>query len=434
MRYILDLFYLLVLLLLSPWLVYNLLTRRKVRRGLRDKFLGRGLSCTLSPSSRRVWFHGVSVGEVHLLRQVVAAFRQRHPDWHCVVSTTTDTGHEEARKHFPDLPVFFFPFDFSWAVKRALKSVNPDLVVLAEGDLWPNYLREAKAQGSTVVVINGRLSPRSAGRYRKLRWLTGPLWRCIDLLAVQTQEYADAFVQAGAPAERIQVSGSVKFDGALTDRGHESVVRMRQLLNVGPADRVLVLGSTQAPEEEVGLKAFLALRTEVPGLRLILVPRQRERFDEVAALVERCGVLLVRRSNLSGPIENREAVILIDTMGELSAVWGLAEVAFVGGSLDGRRGGQNMLEPAAYGAAVVFGPHVWNFKEAAARLVAAGGAIQVSKPDEVEAVVRSLLADPNRREQMGTAARQFVLAQQGATARTIQAIESHLVIGSSRAA
>src|SRR5262245_15059698 len=155
MRFLLDLIYLLALLFLSPWLIYRALTTSKYRSGLGSKLLGR---VTVPPTSRlRAWFHGVSVGEVHLLRQVVAAFRQLHPDWDCVVSTTTDTGFEEARKAFADLTVVYYPFDFSWAVRRALKTVAPDLVVLAEGDLWPNFLRTARKHGTTVVVVNGRL-------------------------------------------------------------------------------------------------------------------------------------------------------------------------------------------------------------------------------------------------------------------------------------
>ncbi len=433
MRYVLDTVYLLVLLLLSPWLIYQFLTSPKFRRGLLDKLLGRAPA--LPASSRRAWFHGVSVGEIHLLRQLIAAFRQRHPDWACVVSTTTETGLQEAQKHFADLPVFFFPFDFSWAVRRALRRVDPQLIVLAEGELWPNFLLAAKARGATVVVVNGRLSPRSARRYRRLRWLTGPLWRRLDLLAVQTPEYAKAFEAAGVPLDRIDVTESVKYDGVQTDRNHERVALMRRLLGVGADDRVWVCGSTQAPEEEIALDIYKRLRDEVSGLRLVIVPRQRERFEEVAGLLRRSGVSFIRRSALNEPLADRNAVVLIDTIGELGAVWGLAEVAFVGGSLDGKRGGQNMIEPAAYGAAVLFGPHVWNFRDTATRLVESDAAVQVTDASNLEHELRSLVADGERRRRMGEAARQFVLAQQGATARTMTAIDAVLTAaGRSRAA
>ena len=412
-------------MLLSPWLIYKTLTTGKYRRGLLAKLCGR---VNLAPSrhGKRAWFHGVSVGEVHLLRQVVAAFRQRHPEWECVVSTTTDTGFEEARKHFADLPVFFFPVDLSGAVRRALRRVAPDLIVLAEGELWPNFLRAAKARGATVVVVNGRLSPRSAARYRRLRWLTGPLWKHIDLLAVQTREYAEAFTEAGVPPGHLCVTGSVKYDGVQADRGCEKVLRMRDLLGIRPGERVWVCGSTQAPEEEIALAVFRKLKTDIESLRLILVPRQRDRFEEVASLLRRSGVKFVRRSSLERPLDDPGAVVLVDSIGELGAVWGLAEVAFVGGSLDGKRGGQNMIEPAAYGTPVVFGPHVWNFRNAATRLIQAGIAVQVADADELEQAVRELFFDAERRQRLGTAARQFVLAQQGATARTMAALDALL--------
>jgi 3-deoxy-D-manno-octulosonic-acid transferase len=433
MRFLIDLIYLLALLLLSPWLVYKAFTTGKYRAGLTTKLFG----CVVVPSTShpRAWFHGVSVGEVHLLRQVITAFRQRHPDWDCVVSTTTDTGLAEARKAFPDLPAFFYPFDFSWAVRRAIRAVDPTLVVLAEGDLWPNFLRAARSHGATIVVVNGRLSPRSTSRHLRLRWLTRSLWRSLDLIVAQNHEYADNYRKLGVEPRRIVVCGSVKFDGVAVDRHSERVEQMRQLLAIEPSDRVWICGSTQAPEEEVALEVYRRLMGEILVLRLIIVPRQKDRFDEVAHLLQKSGLPFVRRSSLRGPISNREAIVLVDTIGELSAIWGLAEVAFVGGSLDGKRGGQNMIEPAAYGAAVVFGPHVWNFRDIAARLVQASAAVQVADANELEPTIRSLFNDPERRESMGEAARLFVKEQQGATLATMTAIDRVLkAAGRSQAA
>jgi 3-deoxy-D-manno-octulosonic-acid transferase len=212
------------------------------------------------------------------------------------------------------------------------------------------------------------------------------------------------------------VAGSVKYDGAAGDRRNPRTEELRRLLGVTAGDLVWVAGSTQTPEEEIVLEVYRRARAEHPNLRLFLVPRQRDRFEEVARLLERSGLPFVRRSSL---VEPRSALVLVDTIGELGALWGLADLAFVGGSLDGRRGGQNMIEPAGYGAAVVFGPHVWNFRDAARRLVGCGGACQVADGEELEGVVRLLLADEGERRRMGTAARAFVLAQQGATERTV---------------
>jgi 3-deoxy-D-manno-octulosonic-acid transferase len=424
MPYLLNLLYLVALVLLSPYLLYKSLTTGKYRRGIWRKLTGRAL--LRDGDAPCAWFHGVSVGEIHLLREVIARFRRRHPDWECVISTTTDTGFDEACKRFPDLAVFYWPLDFSWAVRRALRRVNPSLVVLAEGELWPNFLAAASHRGVPVAVINGRMSPRSFRRYQRLRFLTRRLWTRVALYAVQTEEYAAHFRALGAPPDRVHVTNSIKYDGTPTDRDHPRTQALRRLLAVDPDDVVWIAGSTQDPEEAIALAIFERLRPEQPRLRLILVPRQKDRFDAVAALLERHGHPFVRRSRLSAPLSDRQAVVLVDTIGELGALWGLADIAFVGGSLDGRRGGQNMIEPAAYGAAVLFGPHVWNFRDTAAKLLDAHAALQVESAPALEAEVRHLLTDPAARQQLGTAARRLVLEQQGATDRTL-ALLDHLL-------
>jgi 3-deoxy-D-manno-octulosonic-acid transferase len=376
-----------------------------------------------------VWFHGVSVGEIHLLRQVVARYRQRHPDHQCVISTTTDTGYTEACKHFAGLPVFYWPLDFSWAVRRALREVKPHLVVLAEGELWPNFLLAAKQQGVPVAVINGRMSPRSERNYRRLGPLARMVVRCPSVIAAQTEEYAAAYRALGA--ENVIVTGNVKYDGVEVDRDNLKTSELRRALAIADDDLVWIAGSTQAPEEEITLDIYRRLKPDHPNLRLIIVPRQKDHFDEVASLLRRSGLPFLRRSELRGASHSiapspRHPVILVDTIGELSALWGLADIAFVGGSIDGKRGGQNMIEPAAYGAAVVFGPHVWNFKDTAARLVEAGAGVQISDAAELEAAVARLLGDGDERNRLGSAARQFVRRQQGATERTLAVLDQLL--------
>jgi 3-deoxy-D-manno-octulosonic-acid transferase len=425
MPYLLNGFYLLFLLVLSPWLVYKALTAGKYRRGLLQKLLGQAFP--RQGGAPCAWFHGVSVGEIHLLRGVVDGFRRHHPDFDCIISTTTNTGFEEARKRFPDLPVIYWPFDFSWAVRRALRKVNPSLVVLAEGELWPNFLVAAHRRGVPVAVINGRMSPRSVRRYRLLgRWIR-PLFRRIDLFAVQTVEYADVYRALGVEPERVWVTGSVKYDGVSVDRRNPRTQELGRLLGVRQSDLVWIAGSMQAPEEEIVLDIFRRARIRHPNLRLLLVPRQKERFEEVAASLRRWGEPFRRRSDLAGRVADREAVILMDTIGELGALWGLADVAFVGGSLDGRRGGQNMIEPAAFGVAVVFGPHVWNFRDTATRLVEAGAAVQVADAAGLDEAVGRLLVDPLERRRLGEAAQQLVRSQQGATERTLACLDQLLL-------
>jgi 3-deoxy-D-manno-octulosonic-acid transferase len=425
MRYLLDALYLLLLLLICPWLVYKAVTVGKYRSGVAAKLLGSAPSALPLAPGPRVWFHGVSVGEIHLLRQVIAAFRLRHPEWQCIVSTTTDTGFDEARKRFPDLPIIYFPFDFSWAVRRTIGVIQPSLIVLTESELWPNFLLAASSAKIPMALINGRMSPRSCRRYQKVRPLVRWLLRHLDLIAVQTQEYAESLCDLGADAATVHVTGNVKYDGVTSRRDNTQTNQFRELFNVHDSDVVWVCGSTQAPEEEIALRIYRRLQPTA-RLRLILVPRQKERFEEVASLLERSGLRYVRRSNLKAPLLDRENVVLVDTIGELGAVWGLADIAFVGGSLDGRRGGQNMIEPAAYGAAVVWGPHVWNFRDTVQRLLAVGAAVQVADAAALEVTVRRLVRDRAERERLGTAAQRFVLQQQGATQRTIDLLDDVL--------
>ena len=421
----LDCVYILVLLLLSPWLAYRMWSG-KLRRGWSAKLLGRHelptATSTATSNVPTVWLHGVSVGEIHLLRGLVAALRRRHPNWRLVISTTTDTGHDEAKKIFADLPVTLWPFDFSWAVGRTFDAIDPDLVVLAESELWPNFLRIAKRRGVPVVVVNARMSPRSAARFLKLGRLVRPLFAGVDVFAAQTEEYAIHYNQLGAP--HVVVTGSVKYDGAPGDRESPKTRELRRLFGIADHDLVWVAGSTQPPEETVCLDIFRRLRTKHPNLRLIVVPRQKDRFDEVAEQCERSGMSFARRSRLETPTEAQ--VIVVDTIGELGAVWGLADVAFVGGSLEGTRGGQNMIEPAAYGAAVTFGRCTWNFKETVRNLLDRDAAIEVRDATHLESVTAMLLEDADLRARLGEAARAFVRSQQGATERTLDVLDEVL--------
>lgn len=426
MSFLLDLLYLLVLTLLAPWLLWRAAATNRYRSDLRAKLLGE--SSRLPRDGRPLaWFHGVSVGEIHLLTTLIAAFRQRHPDWRVVVSSTTDTGLAEARNRFPNDVVIAFPFDFSWAVGRTLEALNPTVVILAESELWPNFLAAAKRRNIPVVVVNARMSPRSFARLNRVRGAANRLLlRNVRAFAVQSDDYAKRLRQLGVTAERLTVTGSVKYDGATGDRDTEKARRLRELwgLASSPQPLIWVAGSTHAPEESIILDLFGRLRDRVPNLRLLLVPRHPDRFDEVANLVASTGLPHIRRSTITVPLAEMPAVVLLDTIGELGAAWALADVGFTGGSLDGKRGGQSMIEPAGYGVPCVFGPHIWNFRDAAIRLVETGGAVMVQNPQEIEQEMLRLLTDSELRNRMGTAARELVRSQQGATARTLDVIDS----------
>lgn len=428
MSIILNGLYFLVLLVASPWLAFKALTTGKYRRGVVSRFLG--LAPELSPARQRLWFHGVSVGEILLLRPLIARIRHRYPDWEIVVSTTTASGMEVARKHYPNLTVFWFPLDFTWAVRRALQAVKPTLVLLAELELWPNFIQAAKAQGALVAVINGRVSSRSHAGYRRIRWFTRRMLRQMDLLAVQNKTYADRLSDLGARWDQIQVTGSIKYDGVQTVRQNLKTVQLRKLLGLEaaagePPPLVWVVGSTQAPEEKWALEIYREAKRRHPELRLVLVPRHPERFDEVARLLRHSGLPFERRSQMMPDVHEVDAVLLVDSVGELGAIWGLADLAFVGGSF-APRGGQNMIEPAAYGVATIVGPHTWNFKDTVEQLLAQRALIQVADQEQWRAEMLRLLADPAARQDLGMRASDFVLSQQGAADRTLDLIRGLL--------
>lgn len=420
MPYLLNLFYVLLILAALPWLVYQAIRKGKYREGFAAKFLGHVPRRTSAKTC--LWLHAVSVGEVNLLAPLLREIAASQPDWECVVSTTTVTGMALAKKKYPHLAVFYCPLDFSWAVRTAMRRVRPDVLVLAELELWPNLIRAAKEHGARVAVVNGRLSEHSFRGYQRLRRWVRRLLAQLDLIAVQDETYAERFRSLGAPPEAIQVTGSMKYDGAQCDRANPATVRLGRLAGFTPEDIIFLAGSTQEPEEAMCLEAYRALAPRWPQLRLVLVPRHADRFDAVARLLERSGVPWQRRSRLDLDGPNPAArILLVDAVGELGAWWGTAQIAFVGGSL-GRRGGQNMIEPAAYGVAVCFGPNTWNFRDIVAAMLARQAAVVVSDQAELTAFVRRSLEDPQWAVAMGDRARALVQTQLGATRRTFEMV------------
>lgn len=424
MPYLFNLVYLALLVSLSPWLAWQAWRTGKYRDGWPAKFLGR----VPRRDGKRpcVWFHAVSVGEVNLLEPILARFEQAHPDWDCVISTTTKTGFELAHKRYAPRQVFYCPLDFTWAVDRALRRVRPDLLVLAELELWPNLLTFAKRRGAKIAVINGRLGQKSWRGYSRIKWLARRMLGKLDLIAVQNEEYAARFLSLDAAPETVQVTGSIKFDNAKTDRDNPATKRLRELIKLGPEEKVLLAGSTQDPEESLALDAFEQVAKAHPQLRLILVPRHPERFDEVGRLLDARKVRWQRRSQIEKDwLDAKARVLLVDVVGELGAWWGLADIGFVGGSFT-NRGGQNMIEPAGYGVATCFGPNTWNFRDVVAQLLTAQAVNVVATGAELTDFVDRCLREPGFAADLGSRARELVLSQQGAADRTMQQLDQLL--------
>jgi 3-deoxy-D-manno-octulosonic-acid transferase len=431
MPYLLNIIYFALLVVAAPWFIVQAIAKGKYREGFAAKFFGSVLERTSSRPC--IWLHAVSVGEVNLLGVMLKEIARQRPDIECVISTTTMTGFALAKQKYGQHMVFYCPLDFSWAVRRAMRRIRPNLLLLAELELWPNFVRAAKQRGANVAIFNGRLSENSFRGYRRIRWLLSRVFKQIDLITVQNDEYAERFIALGASKQQVHATGSLKFDGAQGDRNNPKTQQLAKIVGIASDDIIFLAGSTQEPEEQLALNAFTALADKHPRLKLIIVPRHPHRFDDVAAMLDRSGLPWQRRSNLdrnqgSGVCDQTippsafrlppSRVLLIDTVGELGSWWGTASIGFVGGSLFSSRGGQNMIEPAAYGAAVSFGPNTQNFRDVVAMLLDADAAVRISTGAELTEFVRRCLEEPNYASELGLNSKAVVKAQQGATART----------------
>ncbi|QDT18076.1 3-deoxy-D-manno-octulosonic acid transferase [Alienimonas californiensis] len=439
--------YLLTLVLATPLLAWRRLVQGKDRSGWKQKLTGR-----VEPRTEQgpcVWWHAVSVGEVLQLPNLIAAVRERRPDAAHVVTVSTGTGLDVARRKLPDVDVHQAPLDFSWAIDAFLARTRPSVLALVELELWPNLVRRCEAAGVPVAVVNGRLSANSFRGYRRIRPLIRGTFARLGWVGTQTEEYADRFVALGTDPARVAVTGSVKFDGLHVDPANPATQALREAFGLHPAEQVLLAGSTGDPEEAIVLDAYQQIRLTVPDCRLLIAPRHAERFDAVAALVAGRDVAVRRLSRIrseggggrregktsaDSPISPPSSplpphpVLLLDTLGDLSAAWGLATVAFVGGSLNDR-GGQNMLEPAAYGAAVTLGPNTRNFADVVAKLTAADAVVEVTDAESLAAAALRFLEDPAERSAIGARAQRVIRENAGATAGTADALVALLPVG-----
>ncbi len=409
-----------------PGFASQAILRGKYRRSLGER-LGR-IPVWTGPAPP-VWLHAVSVGEVMAAIPLVRELTARRPDLPLLVSTVTDTGRGVAEARLPAKQFVFFPLDLGWAVRTALDRVRPRAVLLTETEIWPNFLRDCSARGIPVVLVNGRISPRSFPRYRRVRRHFGRVLQGIRLFCMQTSEDAERILALGAPAERVRVVGNLKFDLAgfspVTGgtEGRAAGAAVRHMLGLPPSWPILVAGSTHQGEEGPLLEAFKAVRRFVPDLTLFLVPRHPERLGEVEALLEREGLPWIRRSRL--PAELPPAVILVDTMGELARLYAAGSVVFVGGSLV-PVGGHNILEPAIYARPVLFGPHMGNFAEMGRLFLEQRAGVEVRDARALAEETLRLLREPRVAEQMGESGRAIVEAHRGAGRRTVDLLEAVL--------
>jgi 3-deoxy-D-manno-octulosonic-acid transferase len=409
------------LLLGSPYWIFQMLRHGKYRRGLSERFgaVPQRLRTEIKPS---IWIHAVSVGEVLAVSGLVRHLRSEYPEHRIAVSTTTDTGQKLAASRFGAESVFYYPFDFEFCIKPYFDALQPALIVIAETEFWPNFLRTAHRSGVRVAIVNARISDRSLPGYRQWKRLLSRVLRHVDLFLAQTPEDARRLNEIGAAANRVLAGGNLKFD-IDPPPAPAIVAELRSALAASSAGPVLVCGSTVHGEEPLLLDAFKAVLAYHPAAVMLLAPRHPERFHQIAAQLQQAGLKFSRRSTWNGePLAGR--ILLIDSIGELASLYSLGDIAFVGGSLV-PRGGHSILEPAQHGVAILVGPHTENFRDIV-ELFRTQDAVCIVGPADLTRVLTDLLDNDNARIALGRRALETLHSQRGATQFTMQQLRALL--------
>jgi 3-deoxy-D-manno-octulosonic-acid transferase len=412
-----------------PYYSVQMMRREKYRAGLRQRLGIYRSSLRMKLRQRkRMWIHAVSVGEVLAVMPLLKLLRESLPDWYFILSTVTLTGQKIAKeKAGQRVIVTYFPLDFRFAVRRALQFFAPSLIILVETELWPNFISTAAVKRIPIAMVNGRISDRSYARYRHCRFFLKNLLARIDLFCMQSELDTERIRRLGAPPEKVKTTGNMKFDSAIEPCTEIAGREVAANLGIDPQRPIIVAGSTHKGEDEILLDALRVIREKSGDTILIIVPRHPERAGEIQALASARGEEAILRSQLhNDPTPHTKAVLIVDRIGELVDIYRTATVVFVGKSLV-EGGGQNIIEPATMGKAVIFGPHMENFREAAELLIHNRGAIQVRDAAEFKEKLLFLLQNREEREQMGRRAAATMARSRGATVRNLRLINELLL-------
>lgn len=375
--------------------------------------------------TRRLWVHAVSVGEVFIALKLMQEWRKRRPNLRFVLTTTTSTGYALARRELPTEDVLlYYPIDLPFIVRRVLEQINPKAIILVELELWPNLIRSAHLRGIPVLLANGRVSDRSFKGYQRVSYFTRRILPLIDLFCVQTELDGERLAALGAPASRIRALGSAKYDVATVDlSGEERAHALLAEAGITSDHRIILGGSTWPGEENALMDAFKGLKTRHRNLVLILAPRHMERKAAVIAEIQGQGMSFVQRSTMGeAPIRATPQVFLLDTTGELKNFYSSADVIFVGKSLT-QHGGQNPIEPALHGKAIICGPFMENFRGVVEDFIAADALVQVPDLQNLRRTLDDLLTNEQRRTAMGLRAAAVVAQKRGALDRTLELLD-----------
>lgn len=407
-----------------PKLAYQRWKYGKYQHSLAQRF-GRDFPQIDKKERPLVWIHAVSVGETKAVAVLAKKLKQELPNPILLISSTTETGHAEALRSlsFADYHVYM-PLDFNRVVRPIIKRVRPDLVVLCETDFWYNFLQSCKAVGAKIAVVNGKLSVASLERFRRFHFFSRRLFSLIDLFCVQNALYQKRFEQVGVPTEKIVVTGNMKFDEEYPQLSAEDLIRWRDLLGIAKEDKVLVIGSTHSPEEDLLLEELAHVWQRCPKLKVLIVPRHPERFNEVANLLAKKNIPFVRLSSINSKV-GKEMVILVDAMGVLRKCYQLADLAIVAGSYTPKVGGHNIIEPCWFGVPVLFGPHMHTQLELVELVAEYKAGLQVPL-EELSGVIISCLTTPSQHAALGEGGKRLVQDLRGATGKTWKAMEAEL--------
>lgn len=418
-----DLFLTVVLLVMIPKALLSSWRGKKSFSGLWQR-LGCGIEPLVKGARKLVWIHAVSLGETKAVAALVTRLRETMGDPLIVVSSITATGHAEAKASMPFADRhLYLPFDLRCIVKRVLGRVTPDLVIIMETDYWYHFLQEAHRLGARLAVVNGKLSERSTDRYKKVPLFARSLFGLFDSICVQSPEYFERFRSLGVDPTKINVTGNLKFDAHLPALSENELTSWRKKLGISASDWVVTVGSTHAPEEKLVMDVCKELWKDQPSLKLLLVPRHPERFNEVAALLKLEGIEYTRLSDGSA-LQSDARVVLIDGMGVLKECYQLCQVALVAGSYTPRVGGHNILEPCHYGKPVIFGPYMHSQPELERLVLDAHAGMKVG-PEKLGEVLMNLLMTPSLCDALGQSGARLIEANRGSVARTLQALSKN---------
>ena len=387
--------------LFLPKFIWRSFTKGKYKKSFTER-LGKVSGPFPKKQQKTIWVHAVSVGEVKSISRLAKKLKTEDPSVFLIVSTTTETGQEEAERCIPVADkICFLPFDFTFCISRVIKAFKPDYLLLSETDLWWNFQSKIRANGGCVALLSGKLSKRSAKNYKTFSFFSARLFGSIDAFGVQTQQHAELFEWAGVDRKKIKVTGNLKFDDHYTEMSEGEKKVWRGELGIRQGDPVVVFGSSHPQEEELFLRQMLEVWKRKPRVKVIIVPRHPERFDEVSSILERFKLVYARYTDVEAkPISGNEQVLLLDVMGVLRKAYQIADIAIIAGSFTGLVGGHNILEPTYYGVPSIFGPFMYAQEEMKTLVLSNQAGLQVAV-NELEKVLLRFFRDPLKFKEMG---------------------------------